>query len=295
MKLVDLFLKLAAAADKLAQGPAKLRPLDLDADWPQIERLMTLEQWPFLRSDLAVGAAQPRGVSHVAEVNGAFAGFFTTHAFDRVGYLDMMIIDPAFRGQTVARPLYLQTLRTLQDQGIEGLVVHTTNDSARLVTLLGFQAGMDFTLLERPAGTSTGAPKTTSDRAALLTLDAQIFGAPRTPWLDALLDEPSVRFVTLEGASLCLRPRAGGALCLDAVNSPDDDALRALVDHVVQTCGDHTLQCFARTGSALHAHLQTHGFQVPAFFVPIGPLVEWRQGKTRDLGTSDRVQSLMWL
>jgi GNAT superfamily N-acetyltransferase len=298
MDLVATFLKLASSAQALVPGAVDVATLDLDRDWPDLERLLLSEDWPFLRSDLEVGDAQPRSASLVARKNEVFAGFFTTHHFGDVGYLDMMIIAPDFRGKTVARPLYLEALSRLRANGIRGLVVHTTNDSARLIQLMGFKAGQDFTLLVRPAGPAPRGPEISpvTDRAAIVALDAEVFGAPRERWIEALLAQPSVTFVGRDAATTCLRPRVGGALCLDAVNSRDDASLVAMVDGTVGHYGPHhELQCFVRTGSLLHQRLVALGFEVPAFFVPIGPLVEWRQGATGAVGTKERVQSLMWL
>ncbi|TVQ93725.1 MAG: GNAT family N-acetyltransferase [Deltaproteobacteria bacterium] len=295
MTLVDTFLTLAEAADRIAPGPCEVLPLDLDRDWPEIDRLLVHEEWPFVRADLEVGDAQPVSANLVARIAESFAGFFTTHAFHDVGYLDMMVVDPNHRGSTVARPLYLRALRSLQDQGVGGLVVHSTNDSARLIRLLGFTPGMDFTLRMREPAEGGGEIRELRDREALIASDAEVFGARREAWIDALLATPGVRFVAVDGAHACLRPRRDGAMCIDGVCAEDPSTVPHLVDAIVAAFGDRPLHCFGRTESALDLALRAHSFDVPAFFEPIGPLVEWRQGKTRDFGTSERVQSLMWL
>ncbi|MCA9572273.1 MAG: GNAT family N-acetyltransferase, partial [Myxococcales bacterium] len=145
MNLLTTFLTLAERARALVPDAVDVQPLDLDRDWPDIESLLRREEWPFVRADLELGDAQPGQTSFVARRDGRFAGFFTAHLFPGqdgpVGYLDMMVIHPDHRGQTVARPLYLRTLQALHLQGAVGLVVHTTNDSARLIRLLGFQPG----------------------------------------------------------------------------------------------------------------------------------------------------------
>src|SRR5688572_26738101 len=129
-------------------------PLDLDRDYPEIDRLFLAEQWPFLRSDLEVSHAQPGAVALVARRAGAFAGFFATHPFaGRVAYLDMMIVAPGFRKAGACRALYVATMAALRRAGLRACVVHTTNDSAPLIRFLGFRAGARFTLLRRePAG-----------------------------------------------------------------------------------------------------------------------------------------------
>jgi GNAT superfamily N-acetyltransferase len=295
---------------RLFSGHPDLEELDLDRDYPDIDRLLAEEEWPFLRSDLAVSHAQPGATAFVARKNGAFAGFFLTHAFGAVGYLDMMIVAPEFRRAGVARPLYYTTLHALSRQGVSSFVVHTTRDSARMIRLLGFRPGWTFTLLRREPGAAAwsagargpgriaalGAP----DLRGLLDLDAQVFGLSREPWLRALLEQPGHRFFGLRHrgvlrASVCLRPRREGSLALDSVNAQDDDARAHLVAEVVAVHADRRLDCFVRTGSPLHAVLQDLGFAVPPFFMPIGPLVEWRKGRTGPVGTSPFVQCLSWL
>lgn len=116
-----------------------LSPLDLDQHWPEVEHLLREEEWPFVRADLEVGHAQP--------VDGACAGFFAAHRFGSVGYLDMMIVAADHRHGTVAQALYLVGTDALAETS--GTVVHSTNDSARIIRLLGFSPGQTFSLLAR--------------------------------------------------------------------------------------------------------------------------------------------------
>ena len=295
------------AEGRWLSGHPDLEPLDLDRHFPELERLFALEEWPFLRSDLEVSHAQPLATGRVAWKNGRFAGFFATHHFGDVGYLDMMIIAPEFRRAGMARPLYFATVGELRRRGVRSFVVHTTNDSARLIRLVGFRPGLRFVLLRREAtlGESPGAavdpdvrPLGRRDGFALVYLDARVFGMRRETWIAALLAQPAARFVGLTEAgalraSLCLRPRREGAFALDAVNAEDPGDLARLVRAVV--AGERgRLECFAREGSELHRLLVGLGFEVPDFFRPIGPLVEWRKGRTGDIGRSPRIQSLMW-
>ena len=110
-------------------GHPEIRSVEMTSDLPAIERLLQLEEWPLVREDLEVSHCQPGAVFNVAIKDGAFAGFFATHSFGRVGYLYLMIIDPMFRRKGIARPLYFKTLRSLRASGAHGYVVHTTNDS----------------------------------------------------------------------------------------------------------------------------------------------------------------------
>jgi GNAT superfamily N-acetyltransferase len=284
-------------------GYPELIEMNLDRDFPEIDRLFAQEEWPFLRTDLEASHAQPRATALVARKEGRFAGFFVTHAFGDVGYLDMMIIDAAFRGRGVARPLYFRTVKELRRKGIRSLVVHTTNDSARLIRLIGFRPGQSFTLLSRDPVASE--PKEgllkleEADCNDLVRLDADVFGLPRPTWIGALLAQSSTRFYGLRmdgtlAASVCLRARKNGAVCLDMANGASFEALGALIDAVLARNGDRRIECFARTGSELHRRLEDRGFTVPDFFKPIGPLVEWRKGPTSNAGASPRVQCLAW-
>ena len=142
-------------AGELFSGSPDLQPMDLDRDWADVERLLIQEEWPFLRSDIEVSHRQPGATSIVARKDGAFAGFFITHAFGNTGYLDMMVIDSEFRKRSIARPLYFRTLKALKKKGIQSFVVHTTNDSSRLIRLLGFKPGGSYTLLTREPSPNT--------------------------------------------------------------------------------------------------------------------------------------------
>jgi GNAT superfamily N-acetyltransferase len=289
----------------LNRPTTEIEPFHLDRDFADVDALLSSEQWPFVRADIEVSHAQPLAAAFVARKDGHFAGFFLTHAFGNVGYLDMMIVAPPFRGGGIARPLYIQTVRALEDRGVTALVVHTTNDSAGLIRLLGFRRSRSFTLLRREHG--AGAPSFTpellrldgADRESIVGLDQSVFGRRRDPWISALFAQPNVRFLGIERekrlrACLCLRPRRDGAFCIDMVSALDADEQRRLVDATLAAQGDRRFECFARAGSALELQLRRNGFEQPLFFRAIGPLVEWRRGRTDGAGNSDRMQCLSW-
>jgi hypothetical protein len=282
------------AGGAFLSGHPDLEEMDLDRDFAEIDRLFIQEEWPFLRADLEASHAQPRATAYVARKDGAFAGFFATHAFGDIGYLDMMIISARFRGRGIARPLYFRTLRELRRKGARAFVVHTTNDSTRLIRLLGFRAGQTFTLLARdPVGKGGRAPET-GKRDELVRLDAEVFGLERPEWIDALHAQPSTRFFATDGASVCLRARKNGAVCLDMANGRSFEPLGTLIDEVLASHADRRIECFVKTGSELHRRLEARDFAVPEFFKAIGPLVEWRKGPVGDVGASPRIQCLSW-
>ena len=288
----------------LFSGHPAIAPIDFERDWPDVEALLVREEWPFVREDLELSHAQPGGAAFVARKDGRFAGFFAAHAFGPIGYLDMMIIAPDFRRAGIGRPLYFATVNALKRAGARGFVVHTTNDSARLIRLLGFRPGRTFTLYRRDPSEPTGAADSDvsclgrDDRDEIFGLDTFMFGRRRAAWIDGLLAQPAVQFFGLRRdgrvkAMVCLRPRRGDALCLDLVHATTGDDLACLVQAVVGRHADHTLECFARTGGRLEQVLRGRGFAVPAFFEAIGPLIEWRKGDTgRRAGAS--LETLSW-
>jgi hypothetical protein len=174
-----------------------------------------------------------------------------------------------------------------------------------MIRLLGFRAGRTFTLLRREAARPGAVPPDALVRLdgrheeALVGLDAAVFGTRRPEWIGALLHDPEVEFFGIEKQGvLCafaaLRPRREGAWCLDLVTAARDETLDALVDACLRRATGRRIECFARAGSRLDARLLAAGFETPLFFRDIGPLTEWRKGRTTGVGDSDRMQCLSW-
>ncbi len=280
-------------------------PMDLERALAAVARMLMLEQWPFVRADLEISHAQPRSVAFVARKDGRFAGFYMAHHFGDVGYLDMSIIAPEFRGKGVSRPLHVAVMRALAARRMTSFVVHTTNESAPMIEILGFDRGQTFTLLARDPQTSPDAasaapsPLGLEHERALVELDAEVFGVARPTWIGGLLRQPSTRFYgTFRGgdlvASIATRARRGGAICLDGANARSASDLADLTRTVCEAHRDRRIECFVRDHAALDAELRGLGFAVPTFFVAIGPLIEWRKGKSGIVGRTPRTECLSW-
>lgn len=279
--------------------------LDLDAHWPEVDRLLTLEEWPFIRADLEVSHQQPRAFGLVAAEGASLRGLFTVHSFGEVAYLDLFIVERDDRNTSTAFELWFGIGRELKRRGFQGSVAHCTQDSGPLLRAFGYQPGATFTLLRRegrPGGGGSGGISTLDRSAvpALVALDRQVFGIPRPQWISALMEQPSTRFVGAHRgsqlvASLCLRERRGHSYCLDACNALAFEALEPLLDGVLRQHGDRRLECFVKDGSDLDHHLRGAGFEVPDFFEPIGPLVEYRDGATSPVGAGPHLRNLSWI
>lgn len=156
---------------------------------------------------------------------------------------------------------------------MKAAVVHATNDSARFFRLIGFEPGQDFTLVAREPNetTDTGPRKLCGkhdiDFDELLHHDAAMFGMERRDWQLALYSHESIDFRGLRenGAlvgSVCIRPRRGGALCLDQVNVKNPRYLRALIEPLLAEYAERRIECFVKTSSDLHELLTENGFTV---------------------------------
>lgn len=197
-------------------------------------------------------------------------------------------------------------MREMKKKNIKSFVVHTTNDSAPIIWILGFDPGHTFTLLGRDpikhatkALTDSPCKLNDSDLQGLISLDADVFGVRRESWIRGLMQQPSTSFYGLREktglkASICLRSGRAGAFCLDAANARDFQDLKTLVQEVVASHPDKRVECFALDNSPMDQLLREQGFTIPDFFKAIGPLTEWRKGKTGDIGRTPLVQCLSW-
>ena len=184
---------------------------------------MGREEWPFVRQDVrsvpraafvdVLRRAQRRpvrGVLHHAQLRMHRLSGHDDHPSG---------VSPG----RVARPLYFKTINAMRRKGLRGQVVHTTNDSARLIRLLGFRPGDSFTLLVRDPGRWMQMRRTlwpwvwrTNPLSSTWT---QSFGQ-RRPWIGAMLRQGEAHFYGVRKdswlvAMLALRPRWDSALCLD--------------------------------------------------------------------------------
>jgi len=284
-----------------------IEKLDLDRHWDGVNRLLELEEWPFIRADLEVSDEQARAIGLVAQIGGVIKGFFTIHHFGDIGYLDMVIIDPSERRNlTLANDLWGRAKAGMVEQGFNSKVAHCTRSTARFLRVLGYCAGLKFWLLRKDESQAQ-APADAVVRVLspehlprLIELDEQVFGTSRHHWLTALSRQPSATFVgRLEGddllASACLRERRENSLCIDSCNGLDGEHVAALIDDILSSYPHKRLECFVRDGTDLHRALLAKGFYVPDFFTPIGPLVELRQGPNDDVGTGPHVRTLSWI
>lgn len=287
----------------------RIEDMDLDRDWPGIERLLKIEEWPFIRADLEISHSQDRAIGLVVRVGDQVKGFFTVHNFGDIAYLDMIILEQGMRRKVaVSRELWKEAKRRIKEKGLKAMLAHCTNDSSPLLRFLGFRRSERFTLVRRDE-TATRPTEIvdslarlgSNDLEQLIELDAQVFGMRREAWIRGLLAQDSTTFIgdfdqDKLMASLCLRQRQDNALCLDGANSLDYDRLASLIDRTVAAMPHKKFECFVRTDSRLHHHLLAQGFYVPEFFKPIGPLDELSKGPVdRLLEPTPHMYTMSWM
>jgi hypothetical protein len=289
----------------IGSGNFVVEPMDLHRHWEGVERLLEVEQWPFVMADFEVSEAQPRAVALVARVDDEVTGFFTAHHFGDTAYLDMMVMHPSRRKDLVmASELLRQAKLRMRRNGFSSHVMHCTRASSKLVRMAGFQPGISFSLLCRdsePARTASNiTPLGDTALDDLIALDAEVFSARRDTWIRTLMQQPSTRFFGLyDGvqlvASVCLRERRENSFCIDACNALTMEPLQHLLDDVVAAHPDKRLECCVKQGSELQLYLEANGFSVPAFFAEIGPLVEYRRGPDQHMGLGPALRTLSWI
>jgi ribosomal protein S18 acetylase RimI-like enzyme len=170
----------------------QIRPMSV-ADIPLGMRLKAAAGWNQTEADwrrfLALG---PEGC-FVAENEGGPVGTITTVCFgERVGYIGMVLVDPAQRRQGIGRALLLHGIEHLRGRGIRTIRLDATDAGRRVYDPLGFVAEY---VVERRIRPGSGPAGPTPPEARLrpdpltcvLPLDALACGVDRSALLQALL------------------------------------------------------------------------------------------------------------
>lgn len=286
-------------------GNFVIEPMDLHRHWRAVERLLEIEEWPFVRADFEVSEAQERAIALVVRAGEEVVAFFTVHHFGDIAYLDMVVVHPDRRKDVLmAGELWRQVKLRMKRNGFTSFVAHCTRSSANIVRILRYRPGISFSLLRKDAEPAcTARAVTPLDESALeelITLDAEVFGIRRENWIRTLMWQPSTRFFGRYEderlvASACLRERRDNSLCIDACNALRFEPLERLLDNVIQAHPHKRLECFVKHGGDLQLYLEANGFRVPAFFAEIGPLVEYRLGPELEVGLGPALRTLSWI
>jgi GNAT superfamily N-acetyltransferase len=141
-----------------------------EADW---QRVLTLE---------------PDGC-FVAECDGRPVGTTATTVFDSIGWLEMVLVDEAFRGQGIGKQLMRHALACLDGRGVPTARLDATPLGRPLYEKLGFVAEYELARMEGIAAGGTAGEHVSvaaEDLDAICALDLQATGTNRRRLLEGL-------------------------------------------------------------------------------------------------------------
>jgi GNAT superfamily N-acetyltransferase len=205
-------------------GPADFaacRALTLDREWGPEDAV-----WRFL-----LAAVDGFGIDDPA---GGLAGCVMVARYgDDVASVGMMLVASRWERQGIGRRLMEQALAFAGDRVV---VLYATGLGRPLYEKLGFRAVDEVTRFSgtyTPAAASPAAsvrPATADDFAAIVGLDAKIFGADRSGLLARLAEASDPVYVAADGSGFALARDERERLVIGPVAAHDEQTACALVD-----------------------------------------------------------------
>jgi len=159
-------------------------------------------------------ALQPTGC-FVAELEGQLVGTVTTCVFDQVGWIGMMLVDPAARRQGVGRALMKRSIEYLDSLEATSIRLDATPMGEPLYTSLGFKYQYRLSRFTGnpvlPKDFTSPEDSQSPDWQAIAAFDEVLTGYSREKLLNRFGKEPNVHaFVVQEGSEIlgyaCSRP-----------------------------------------------------------------------------------------
>lgn len=206
-------------------------------------RLSFREGWNLSADDLrTLLKLDPRGCL-IAEVEGRPVGLVTTVAYGKLGWIGLLVVEEASRGQGYGRALLDTAVGRLLDRGVRTVGVDATPQAMPLYSDARFRPAFDIVHLRRaalpaPAPTANSlVPVEPKDLHALTMFDWAYFGGRRRRVLADLLQRSSVGYlaqdVTGTGGYLLARQGSqqwviGPWVCVRAAESLLTQALSAI-------------------------------------------------------------------
>lgn len=199
--------------------------LSTQAGWNQ-----TYEDWTMLL-DLA-----PEGCLAI-EIDGRLASTTTLLCYERkLAWIGMVLTDPAYRRQGLARKLFEECLKRADSMRIETLKLDATDQGQPLYEKFGFRCEQDIERWSRPGNGAAPNFAPVDDNASLANIDAPYFPADRSSLLVRLASRSSVH--TNPDAYLLARPGRLSAYLGPCV-SKNVEGARQLISGLIResSCG----------------------------------------------------------
>jgi len=211
-------------------------------DIPACMRLKEAAGWNQTAQDWEnLLALEPQGC-WVYKIDGVVAGSTTAVCYGRdMAWIGMVLVQPEYRGQGIARKLMQHALQYLEGRGVRCTKLDATDMGRPLYEQLGFVHEL---VIERWAGTASGKSGGVNlvqicadDVTAISTLDRAGFGADRTALLQRLLQTFSGDAVSLPRGYVMGRPGANEYFLGPCVAESEDEARRLVAHFLARHAG----------------------------------------------------------
>ncbi len=185
------------------------------ADLPEGMRLKAEAGWNQVEADWRRFLDMADGGAFVAEREGRVVGSVTSRLFGPVGWVAMLLVERARRGEGIGRRLLMRSLEHMKFQGAESFRLDATAAGRPLYESLGFR--VDFPLaryrgvLRNAGGDETTRAVGPEEAEAVAALDRTVTGTDRRVLIKRLLhDNPDDCLVagSVQGF-VCWRPGSG--------------------------------------------------------------------------------------
>lgn len=227
----------------MAGKVVRLRTMNSD-DLPFGVRLKDLVGWNQTEADWRRFLALAPDGCYVAECDGEPVGTAVACVFGHVGWIAMVLVDPADRRRGIGTQLVQHVIEHLERQSVRSIRLDATPLGRAVYEKLGFQVEYELTRWEGIAPVRCEQPRVALADAgqleAIARFDEQLTGTPRRPLLDHLFhQQPGAMQVVIgpEGMLGYATWREGSlATFIGPAMAIVPEAGQNLVDSVLRAC-----------------------------------------------------------
>jgi ribosomal protein S18 acetylase RimI-like enzyme len=171
-------------------------------DLPLAVRLKDQAGWNQTEADLLRFLALAPDGCFVAECDGVPVGTAVACVFGRVGWIAMLVVDPAYRGRGIGRRLVEHAIEHLERQAARSIRLDATPLGQPVYEKLGFRAEYELARWEGVAPARRlphGVVLAAADQLeAIAEFDRRLTATPRKPLLDHLFrQQPGAMWVAI--------------------------------------------------------------------------------------------------
>lgn len=229
------------------------------------QRLSRHEQWPHRPEDWTMALSLSHGLVAVDDRSRVVGTVLMTPYGDGAATINMVIVDPAWRGKGLGRRLMDGAMALAGERPLrlvatrEGLPLYERLGFRETGRVLQHQGVCDPVPVPVPTDV---APAMAADRAAIAGLDRQAFGADRGALIDRFAEVGRFLVLRTDGAVTgfaALRDFGRGRV-IGPVVAPDLDAAKRLMAPFMSECAGTFLRVDTTATTELAPWLAEHGF-----------------------------------